>query len=125
MSSCFTLDRANRAALWSLGHPATLAAVALLLLNGHLLRRAWPSWLTGKLGDFAWLFFAPLALVAVLTLVLPRRLAGRERLAGLLAFPLGGGRLRAGQGVASVPRAGSRRRGSGFKFSRRLAPRPH
>ena len=28
-------------------HPATLIALALLLLNDHLLRRAWPSALTG------------------------------------------------------------------------------
>lgn len=84
-------DRATHKAFSALAHPATFAAIALLLVNDHLLRRLWPSWLTGKLGDFAWLFCAPLALTAGLTLVLPRRLAGRERLAGGLAFATTGG----------------------------------
>lgn len=48
-----------------LAHPAILAALALLALNDFVLRRAWPSWFTGKLGDFAWLFAAP-PVVAVL-----------------------------------------------------------
>lgn len=84
-------DRAAHKAFSALTHPATFAAVATLLVNDHLLRRLWPSWLTGKLGDFAWLFCAPLALAAALTLLLPRRLAGRERLAGGLAFVAVGG----------------------------------
>jgi hypothetical protein len=28
-----------------------------LLINDHLLREFWPSWWTGKIGDFAWLLF--------------------------------------------------------------------
>lgn len=84
-------DRATHKAFSALAHPATFAAVALLLVNDHLLRRLWPSWLTGKLGDFAWLFLAPLALAAGLTLLLPRRLAGRPRLTGRLAFVAIGG----------------------------------
>ena len=46
-------------ALHSLAHPVSLAAVALLLFNDHWLRWHYPSWLTGKLGDFTWLVFAP------------------------------------------------------------------
>ncbi len=84
-------DHTTRKAFSALAHPATLAAVLLLLVNDHLLRQLWPSWLTGKLGDFAWLFAAPLALAAALTLLLPRRLVGRERLAGGVAFAAVGG----------------------------------
>lgn len=52
-------------------HPLTLFALALLLINDQVLRRMWPSTLTGKLGDFAWLFFAPLAVIAVMALLTP------------------------------------------------------
>ena len=72
-----------RKALGLLAHPATLAAIALLLINDHLLRRLWPSELTGKLGDFAWLFFIPFALTALLALVWP----GRSRRRQVTALP--------------------------------------
>lgn len=45
--------------------PVVLAAVALLLVNDHLLKGAWPGWLTGKLSDFAGLVFFPLLLQAL------------------------------------------------------------
>jgi hypothetical protein len=78
-------------ALRLLAHPLTLAAVALLLLNDHLFRRLWPSWFTGKLGDFAWLFFAPFALAALLAVLLPGRGRRHAQFVGGLAFGLVGG----------------------------------
>lgn len=60
-------------ALRLLVHPLTILALVLLLVNDHVLRRVWPSALTGKLGDFAWLFFIPLAFAACLALFAPRR----------------------------------------------------
>ena len=60
-------------ALASLAHPITIAAIILLLVNDHVLRILWPSWLTGKLGDVAWLAFAPIVLAALLAPFLPRR----------------------------------------------------
>lgn len=57
-------------ALAALAHPLCLAAVALLLLNDHLLKPLWPGWLTGKLSDVAGLAFAPL-LVALPLALLP------------------------------------------------------
>ena len=47
-------------------HPLPLAAIALTALNDHLLKGsgALPGWLTGKLSDFAGLFFFPIAVVA-------------------------------------------------------------
>jgi hypothetical protein len=77
-------------------HPATLMALGLLAVNDHLLRRLWPSPITGKLGDFAWLFFAPL--VASGLLELARQRAARcpqcvrsSGFPGLIGFGLVGG----------------------------------
>ena len=56
-----------RASLSLLLHPLPLAAIALTAVNDHLLKGsgALPGWLTGKLSDFAGLFFFPIAVVAV------------------------------------------------------------
>ncbi len=62
--------------------PAPLLAVALLAVNDHWLKGAGllPPWLTGKISDFAGLFFFPLFLSALVGLLTrrgpnPRRLA--------------------------------------------------
>jgi hypothetical protein len=47
------------ASLTALVSPLSLAAIAVLLVNDHLLKQLWPSALTGKLSDFAGLYFAP------------------------------------------------------------------
>jgi len=54
--------------LRALAHPAWGAALALLLLNDHVLKGAGvlPGWLTGKLSDFAGLFVAGVLLAALL-----------------------------------------------------------
>jgi hypothetical protein len=65
-------------------------ALVLLFLNDHVLRVLWPSWITGKLGDFAWLFFAPFALAALLALLIPRSVRDHEKLVGMLAFGIVG-----------------------------------
>lgn len=46
-------------------HPIPLAAVALLVLNDRYLKYAYPSWVTGKISDFAGVFFMPLFICAV------------------------------------------------------------
>lgn len=47
-------------------HPVPLIAIALLLLNDHVLKAAYPgSWWPGKLSDFAGLAFFPLFLQAL------------------------------------------------------------
>ncbi len=59
----------------ALVHPATWVCMVVLLLNDQVLRWRWPSWWTGKLGDVAWLAFAPLVvalgLAAFRSAVLP------------------------------------------------------
>src|SRR3990170_2011080 len=82
-SSLLGFDCLARPALSAMAHPATLASIALLLVNDHILKRQYPSALTGKLSDFAGLFFFPLLLAtlfglagAVLGRILPVRRAG-------------------------------------------------
>ena len=43
-------------------HPAALAAIAVLVLNDHVLKQAWPGFVTGKLSDVAGMVFFPLFL---------------------------------------------------------------
>jgi len=81
--------------LRALGHPLSLASVALLVANDHLLKRAYPSVLTGKLSDFAGLFFFPFLLTALFGLAghaLVRRpfAAGDRRRADAWTHPVPG-----------------------------------
>lgn len=45
-----------------LAHPVAIAAVATLALNDHVLKHAYPGFLTGKLSDVAGMIFFPLLL---------------------------------------------------------------
>ena len=45
-----------------LTHPIVLTALALTAVNDHYLKYAYPNFLTGKISDFAGLFFFPLLL---------------------------------------------------------------
>jgi hypothetical protein len=64
--------------LAALRHPVTLSAIALLLLNDHVFKRTFPSVLTGKLSDFAGLFFFPFLLAALVGLAGGSGLRRRE-----------------------------------------------
>jgi hypothetical protein len=72
--------------LRALSHPINIAAVGVLLLNDHVLRRWWPSWITGKLGDVAWLAFFPLIMALVFALIVPARVKRRDQVVAGLAF---------------------------------------
>lgn len=52
-------------------HPVSLAAIALLVVNDHVLKAAWPGLVTGKLSDVAGMIFFPLLLAAVAQQVRP------------------------------------------------------
>ena len=52
-------------------HPLVIAAVGLLALNDHVLKRLWPSWLTGKLSDVVGLVVFPLLFATVVEGLLP------------------------------------------------------
>jgi hypothetical protein len=75
-------------ALWCLTHPISLLAVVGLLINDHWWRWHYPSWWTGKMGDFAWLIFAPFLLLILLSFV-PR--LGEKWGIGLAFGLVGGG----------------------------------
>ncbi|MET9225733.1 hypothetical protein [Lentzea sp. NPDC003310] len=50
-------------------HPLTVAATAVLLLNDHVFKQAWPGFVTGKLSDVAGLVVAPALLGLLLGVV--------------------------------------------------------
>lgn len=58
------------AALRALSHPTSLLCIFLLLVNDRFLKVYAPSPLTGKLSDFAGLFFFPFLLIALLGLLM-------------------------------------------------------
>jgi len=60
------------AALACLVHPLSIAALAVLALNDHLWKGVGPAWLTGKLSDFAGLFYFPFLVAALCALVTDR-----------------------------------------------------
>ncbi len=81
-------NKALRRAALALTHPVAVGAVAVLLLNDLVLRWRWPCWVTGKLGDVAWLLFAPLAAAVVVALLVPRRMSRRSTWVICLALAL-------------------------------------
>mgnify|MGYP006277545443 CR=1 FL=1 len=80
MNNSTVRDKGIRKSISHLAHPATLLALSILLLNDWFLRIYWPSWWTGKIGDFAWLFFFPLLLAALLSALVPDNLPGKDSL---------------------------------------------
>jgi len=79
-------NRAFWKAFHSLTHPLSILAILLLLFNDHWLRYAHPSWLTGKLGDFTWLVFAPFIAGLLFAWIVPRRWEQHTRLVGWLSI---------------------------------------
>lgn len=73
-------------ALNLLAHPASLVAMAAMLLNDLVLRRIVPSWWTGKLSDVAYLFFMPFVAAALLAWLIPGEGKHHERRVRRLAF---------------------------------------
>jgi hypothetical protein len=67
--------------LYCLLHPLSLAAMLLLVVNGHWFQPRYPSWLTGKIGDFVWLVFAPFLCASVVSWCFPYRLKDRPKVA--------------------------------------------
>lgn len=72
--------------LYLLSRPISLAAIILMFLNDHVLRVFWPSWITGKLSDFAWLFFMPFALSILLAIIIPPSFRNHQKIVGYLSY---------------------------------------
>jgi len=68
-----------------LQHPLSLLSIALLLLNDHVFKVVSPSWLTGKLSDFAGLFFFPFIVASISSLFLTK-FNIKSRQLGQIAF---------------------------------------
>jgi hypothetical protein len=72
-------------------HPLVVSSIVLLLVNDHILKVITPSALTGKLSDFAGLFFFPFLVGAVLQLTVrfmrpARPIGSRPALLSAFAF---------------------------------------
>lgn len=88
-----------RTRLQALAHPAFTGCVALLAVNDHFLKQAFPGWLTGKLSDFAGVFVTAVVLSLMINRARPVLIlvgVGFAALklstpAALLAAPLLGG----------------------------------
>ena len=75
----------------ALTHPATVVALAVLLLNDVLFKSLWPgSWWTGKLSDLAWMVFAPPLLAFLLSFITRRnpRVEKASWVAAYIGLPL-------------------------------------
>jgi hypothetical protein len=64
-------------------HPLVLAAIAVFIVNDHVLKPAYHGWLTGKLSDVAGLIFFPVLAAAIAEVVIP---TARRHLAVALAL---------------------------------------
>jgi hypothetical protein len=68
-------------------YPVVWFSIGLLLINDHILKNIYPSWLTGKLSDFAGIFFFPFIVAAGLSIFLVKfNLTTRQ--IGQIAFGL-------------------------------------
>jgi hypothetical protein len=74
------------ASLAALASPLSLLAIAVLLINDHLLKQLWSSALTGKLSDFAGLYFAPYVVLALLLSVPVREIRARPLAVGAAVY---------------------------------------
>jgi len=57
-----------------LTHRLVIGSFFVYIINNHILQVYFPSWITGKLSGFAWLFFAPYAILFLATLLLPEKI---------------------------------------------------
>lgn len=83
-------NKAFQKSAYVLTRPYTLISILILLVNDHILRWVSPSWWTGKVGDFAWLFFFPFTCAAVFAWIIPSRLKSQEKIVSTISFGLVG-----------------------------------
>lgn len=100
-----------RTARQALTHPIALAAIAVLVINDHVLKAVMPGVLTGKLSDVAGMVFFPLVLAAALEwlgvrsrhLVASTAIATGVGFAAIKTIPLAGEAYRVGLGALQWP----------------------
>ncbi|SEM33236.1 hypothetical protein [Streptacidiphilus jiangxiensis] len=79
--------QAGAALAWA-GRPGTLAALAVLVVNDHVLKQTWPGPVSGKLSDLAGMLVAP-PLVALVLSWIRGHSSDRQALAALLTTGVG------------------------------------
>jgi hypothetical protein len=72
-----------------LGHPVTMVALAVLVINDHVLKLTHPGWATGKLSDAAGMLLAPPLLAALAGLIAPRLPVRRVAVTSMVAVGAG------------------------------------
>ena len=77
-------------ALYCLAHPFSIIAALLLLLNALVLQPTFPSWWTGKIGDVAWLFFAPFVVALLLAWLIPTGYRHHDEIVAVGALSIAG-----------------------------------
>jgi hypothetical protein len=82
-----TKNQSFQNSLLCLQHPLSLLGIVILLVNDHVLKTVSWSWLTGKLSDFAGLFFFPFVVATVLSSLL-NRIKVSAHIIGQIAFGL-------------------------------------
>ncbi|MER7457084.1 hypothetical protein [Micromonospora sp. NPDC126480] len=97
-------DGASAALAW-LGHPATVLALVVLVVNDHLLKPAIPGPVTGKLSDVAGLVLAPPLVAVLLTLLAPRLPVRAAAAVGLVSVGAGFALVKASGYAAEVASA--------------------
>ena len=93
------------AAIAWLVHPATVAALVVLVLNDHLFKEWFPGLVTGKASDVAGLMVMPPVLAVLAGFAAPRLRGGRAALGAVVLTGLGFAAVKA---VPTVPAAASR-----------------
>jgi hypothetical protein len=85
-SAEFTSHSEFQLALACLVHPFSLLALGLLALNDHWWKGVGPAWITGKLSDFAGLFYFPFLVIVFVALMAGRRTTESRLAIGRFAF---------------------------------------
>lgn len=84
MQSTASLNRSN-----ILFHPYVIGTIIIYVLNNHIFQRVWPSSITGKLSDFAWLFFAPIVISSLVASIPNINRKKHINLAGVIWISVG------------------------------------
>lgn len=66
----FNISESNKTSFKAITHPLTIFSLFLLILNDHYLKYQYPSNLTGKISDFAGLFFFPFLIAVIINLLI-------------------------------------------------------
>ena len=70
-------------------HPIVLGTIFLYFANNLIFQQLWSSELTGKISDFAWLFFAPIVVCSLATWIIPPQVVRKKNIDGFIWLVIG------------------------------------